>query len=219
VGELTAPVQVALLRVLQEREFERVGGSETLRTDARVVAATNRNLEDAVQEGKFRADLLFRLNVFPIRLPPLRERVDDVPLLAEYWASRYGRQIGKRIRGIDERAMAALCAYSWPGNIRELQNVLERAVILARGSVLGLGDLELPHLGGESPRAPAVRRGADDRQQIEQALAASKGRVYGPDGAAEALGMPPSTLESRIRRLGIDKHGFRRRITSRVPQG
>jgi formate hydrogenlyase transcriptional activator len=218
VGELTPPVQVALLRVLQEREFERVGGSETLRTDARVVAATNRNLEDAVHEGKFRADLLFRLNVFPIRLPPLRERVEDVPLLAEYWASRYGRRIGKGIRGIDERAMAALCAYTWPGNIRELQNVLERAVILARGSVLGLGDLELPQLGGESPRPPAARRGADDRQQIEQALAASKGRVYGPDGAAEALGMPPSTLESRIRRLGIDKHGFRRRIT-RAPQG
>jgi formate hydrogenlyase transcriptional activator len=210
VGELPPPVQVALLRVLQEREFERVGGSETLRTDARVVAATNRNLEEAAAEGKFRSDLFFRLNVFPIRLPPLRERAEDIPLLAEYWASRYARNVGKAVRAIDESAMAALCAYPWPGNIRELQNVVERAVILARGSVLGLRDFELPSLGAE-PSRPVRDRGGDERQQIEEALAASRGRVYGPDGAAEALGVPPSTLESRIRRLGIDKLAFRRR--------
>jgi len=212
VGELPAPVQVALLRVLQEREFERVGGHETLRTDARIVAATNRDLEEAVREGKFRSDLLFRLNVFPIRVPPLRERADDIPLLAEYWASQYARKVGRTIRGIDESAMAALCGYRWPGNIRELQNVVERAVILARGSRLGLSDLELPSLAAEPETVRPVRAGpADERQRIEEALAASRGRVYGDGGAAETLGVPPSTLESRIRRLGIDKRAFRRR--------
>ena len=210
VGELPAPVQVALLRVLQEREFERVGGSETLRTDARVVAATNRNLEEAAREGKFRSDLFYRLNVFPIRVPALRERAEDIPILAEYWASRCSRNVGKTIRGIDESAMAALCAYSWPGNIRELQNVVERAVILARGGVLGLSDFELPGLGSEAVVRPGRDDSSDQRQQIEEALAASRGRVYGADGAAETLGVPPSTLEARIRRLGIDKHAFRR---------
>jgi formate hydrogenlyase transcriptional activator len=213
VGELPAPVQVALLRVLQEREFERVGGSETLRTDARVVAATNRDLEEVVREGKFRSDLFFRLDVFPIHVPPLRERADDIPLLAEYWASWYSRKVGKAIRGIDESAMAALCAHPWLGNIRELQNVVERAVILAEGSALGLTDFELPRLGRESRPAARAARG-DERHQIEQALAASRGRVYGVEGAAEALGVPPSTLEARIRRLGIDKHAFRRRATA-----
>ncbi len=212
VGELPPPVQVALLRVLQEREFERVGGHETLRTDARVVAATNRNLEEAVREGRFRSDLLFRLNVFPIQVPPLRERAEDIPLLAEYWASQYARKVGKAIKGIDESAMAALCGYRWPGNIRELQNVVERAVILARRSLLGLSDFELPSLAA-APEAvrPARADPADERQQIEEALEASRGRVYGDGGAAEALGVPPSTLESRIRRLRIDKHAFRRR--------
>jgi len=211
VGELPAPVQVALLRVLQEREFERVGGSETLRTDARVVAATNRNLEEAVREGRFRSDLFFRLNVFPIQVPPLRARAGDIPLIAEYWASRYARKVGKTIKRIDESAMAVLCGYQWPGNIRELQNVVERAVILARGSLLGISDFELPSLAKGPEAVPPARAGpADERQQIEGALAASRGRVYGEGGAAEALGVPPSTLEARIRRLGIDKHAFRR---------
>jgi formate hydrogenlyase transcriptional activator len=211
VGELPAPVQVALLRVLQEREFERVGGHETLRTDARVVAATNRNLEEAVREGRFRSDLFFRLNVFGIRVPPLRERAEDVPLLAEYFASRFGRKVGKSVRGIGESAMAALSAYHWPGNIRELQNAVERAVILARGTVLELSDFELPTLGSGSVPA-AGGQPADERQRIEEALAASRGRVSGPDGAAAVLGVPPSTLESRIHRLQIDKHAFRRRV-------
>jgi formate hydrogenlyase transcriptional activator len=214
VGELPPPVQVALLRVLQEREFERVGGSETLRTDARVVAATNRDLEQAAREGKFRSDLFFRLNVFPIRVPPLRERAEDIPILAEYWASRYSRKLGKPVRAIDPAAMTALSAYAWPGNVRELQNVVERAVILARGDVLGLSDFELPSLGSEvvPPRHSGT---TDERQQIEEALAASRGRVYGVEGAAEILGVPPSTLEARIRRLGIDKHAFRRRVPRR----
>jgi formate hydrogenlyase transcriptional activator len=214
VGDLPPPVQAALLRVLQEREFERVGGSETLRTDARVVAATNRNLEDAAREGRFRSDLFFRLNVVPIRIPPLRERAEDIPILAEYWASRYSRRVGKPVRAIDPAAMAALCAYPWPGNIRELQNVVERAVILARGSVLGLSDFELPRRGSEVVRARHGSPG-DERQRIEEALGASRGRVYGVEGAAEALGVPPSTLESRIRRLGIDKHAFRHRVPRR----
>jgi formate hydrogenlyase transcriptional activator len=214
VGELPAPVQVMLLRVLQEREFERVGGSETLRTDARVVAATNRNLEEAVREGRFRSDLLFRLNVFPIRMPALRERGEDIQILAEYWASQCARKMGKTIRAIDESAIAALRAHPWPGNIRELQNLVERAVILARGNVLGLSDFELPGLGSD---APSTRRDrpTDERQRIEEALAASRGRVYGVEGAAELLGVPPTTLESRIRRLGIDKYAFRRRMSGR----
>jgi formate hydrogenlyase transcriptional activator len=214
VGELPAPVQIMLLRVLQEREFERVGGSETLRTDARVVAATNRNLEEAAREGRFRTDLLFRLNVFPIRMPPLRERAEDIPILAEYWASRFARRMGKNVRAIDEAAMTALRAYAWPGNVRELQNLVERAVILARGSVLGLADFELPGLVSD-----ALSRGRDrppeERERIEQALAASRGRVYGVDGAAALLGVPPSTLEARIRRLGIDKYAFRPRMPAR----
>jgi len=213
VGELPPPVQVALLRVLQEREFERVGGTETLRTDARLMAATNRSLEDSVREGRFRADLFFRLNVFPIRVPPLRERVQDIPLLAEYWTSRCSRSVGKTIRKIDEAAMTALCAYPWPGNIRELQNVVERAVILARSSILGLSDFELPSHGPAPARTPPAAP-ADERAQIEEALASCRGRVYGPDGAAEALGVPPSTLEARIRRLKIDKLTFRHRRPS-----
>ena len=212
VGDLPAPVQVALLRVLQEREFERVGGHETLRTDARVVAATNRDLGQAVREGRFRSDLLFRLNVFPIRVPPLRERAEDIPLIAEYWASQYARKLGKAFKGIDESAMAVLCGCRWPGNIRELQNVVERAVILARGSLLGLSDFELPSLAAAPEAVRPARAGpADERQQIKEALEASRGRVYGEGGAAEALGVPPSTLESRIRRLRIDKFAFRRR--------
>jgi formate hydrogenlyase transcriptional activator len=212
VGELPPPVQVALLRVLQEREFERVGGAETLRTDARVVAATNRNLEEAVREGRFRSDLFFRLNVFPIQVPPLRARADDIPLIAEYLARQCARKVGKAIKEIDESAMAVLCGYQWPGNIRELQNVVERAVILARGSLLGLSDFELPSLAAEPEAVRPARAGpADERQQIEEALKASRGRVYGDGGAAEALGVPPSTLESRIRRLAIDKLAFRRR--------
>jgi formate hydrogenlyase transcriptional activator len=212
VGDLPPPVQVSLLRVLQEGEFERVGGSQTLRTDARVVAATNRDLEDVVREGRFRSDLYFRLNVFPIHVPPLRERADDIPLIAEYYVHHYGRRLGKTVRGIAPPAMARLREYRWPGNVRELQNVVERALILARGAVLDVCDFEIgsPDTGA---RAPADRgEGPDgERRVIEAALAASRGRVSGPEGAAEALAVPPSTLESRIRRLGVDKHAFRRR--------
>ena len=206
IGELPPATQVALLRVLQEGEFERVGGSETLHTDARVVAATNRNLDEAVHAGKFRSDLLFRLNVFPIMMPPLRERTADIPILAEYYTSHYARKLGKRIRGIQPSALDMLTAYPWPGNVRELQNVVERAIILSRGEVLGNADLELPTLRAATAPVPD----AAERQQIEDALRVSHGRVSGFGGAAQALGVAPSTLESRIQRLGIDKYAFRR---------
>jgi len=214
VGDLPPPVQVALLRVLQEGEFERVGGSQTLRTDARVVAATNRDLEEVVREGRFRSDLYFRLNVFPIHVPPLRERVEDIPLIAEYYAHHYGRKMGKAIRGITPAATAQLREYPWPGNVRELQNVVERAVILTRGGVLDLVDLEIPSLAADLARPARKAEGPDaERRRIEAALAASRGRVSGTDGAAEALGVPASTLESQIRRLRIDKHAFRGRAS------
>jgi formate hydrogenlyase transcriptional activator len=205
VGELPPAMQVALLRVLQEGEFERVGGTETLKTDARVVAATNRDLDEAVHEGRFRSDLLFRLNVVPIAVPPLRELKGDIPLIADHYASRYARKVGKRIRGISPSAMQALIAYPWPGNVRELQNVLERAVILAQGEMLELADFELPRLA-----VPVSKSGpADERQTIQEALRTARGRVAGLDGAAASLGVAPSTLESRIQRLGIDKFAFR----------
>jgi transcriptional regulator with GAF, ATPase, and Fis domain len=218
VGELPPALQVALLRVLQEGEFERVGGTETLKTDVRVIAATNRNLDEAVREGRFRSDLLFRLNVFPIAMPPLRERKDDIPLIAEHYARQYARKLGKGVRGVSPSAMEALLAYPWPGNIRELQNVVERAVILASGDVLSLHDFELPNLGSGAAR-PKQEGPSDERQQIEDALAASRGRVSGPEGAAEALHVPSSTLEARIRRLGIDKDAFRRRAPLVADQG
>jgi formate hydrogenlyase transcriptional activator len=215
VGDLPPAVQVTLLRVLQEGDFERVGGNESLRTDARVVAASNRNLEDAVREGKIRSDLFFRLNVFPIRMPTLRERAEDIPLIAEYYAHHFARKLGKKVRGIAPDAMRLLSAYRWPGNIRELQNVIERAVILTRREALAVGDLELPSLWSEAlPSAGGMDLADGERRRIEVALDASRGRVSGPDGAARALHVPASTLESRIRRLGIDKLAFRRRVSS-----
>jgi len=205
VGELPPALQVALLRVLQEGEFERVGGTETLKTDARVVAATNCDLDEAVREGRFRSDLLFRLNVFPVAMPSLRERKGDVALIAAHYARQYATKLGKRIRGVSPTAMEALIAYPWPGNIRELQNLVERAVILACSELLELADFELP--GPATARSDAEP--TDERQSIEAALRAARGRVYGPDGAAASLGMAPSTLDFRIRRLGIDKFAFR----------
>jgi formate hydrogenlyase transcriptional activator len=207
IGELSPALQVALLRVLQEGEYERVGGTETLKTDARVVAATNRNLDEAVRDGRFRSDLLFRLNVFPIALPPLRERNGDIPEIAEHYARHYARKTGKRIRGVSPTAMEALVAYPWPGNIRELQNLVERAVILSRGEILELADFELRHAATPAREVEPL----NERQSIEQALKNARGRVYGLDGAAASLGVAPSTLESRIRRMGIDKLAFRSR--------
>jgi formate hydrogenlyase transcriptional activator len=206
VGELPPDMQVALLRVLQEGEFERVGGSETLRTDARLVAATNTDLEEAIAAGKFRSDLFFRLNIFPIQVPALRERREDVPILVEYFAARHGAQVGKTFRRVEKATLDRLLAYDWPGNVRELENVVERAVILGEGDVLRLGDVRLGP-GRSAPLRETLQ--GSERREIEEALRASRGRISGAGGAAIRLGLPPSTLESKLRRLGIDKHRFR----------
>ena len=213
VGELPHETQLALLRVLQEREFERVGGGRPIRTDVRVVAATNRNLEEAVAAGAFRTDLFYRLNVVPIAMPPLRERREDIPLLVEYFVDRYARQTGKGITRVCKKSLALLQAYSWPGNIRELQNVVERSVILADTDTLTVDEWWLP--AQAAPPAPgqqpfAAQLDAQEKAMIEAVLTETQGRVSGPTGAAARLQMPPSTLESRIRSLGIDKRRFRR---------
>ena len=212
VGELSPDTQVALLRVLQERELERVGGREIIRVDVRVIAATNRDLDDAVARGTFRQDLFFRLNVFPLRMPALRERKQDIPVLVEYFIHRYARKASKTFRHVSKRTLDRLQSYPWPGNVRELQNVIERSVILCDGDEFAVDESWLPaghavdgaHL---LPKALATQ----ERAIIEEALRATGGRVFGPSGAAARLGVPRSTLESRIRSLGINKGRFRPR--------
>jgi len=211
VGELPQETQIALLRVLQERAFERVGGSQSIPVDVRVIAATNRNLDKAIAEGAFRSDLYYRLSVFPIHVPPLRERVEDIPLLVEYLTHRYAAKAGKRITEVSRRTMDLLRSYDWPGNVRELQNVLQRAVILSEGTLA----VDETWFTRPAPRAPAGARrlgrlsSREEKEWIESALARSHGRVSGPDGAAAELGIPRSTLESKIRSLHIDKHRFK----------
>jgi formate hydrogenlyase transcriptional activator len=212
IGELPPETQVALLRVLQEREFERVGGNAKIRADLRVIAATNRDLDAAVAAGAFRSDLFYRLNVFPIEMPPLRERREDIPLLVEYFIDRYARKAGKTIRRIAKRSLELLEAYPWPGNIRELQNVVERSVIVCESENFSVDESWL------SRQPQAVSRGkaelsqklaAQEKQMIEAALKESAGRVFGPLGAATRLGIPRSTLESKIMSLRIDKNRFK----------
>jgi formate hydrogenlyase transcriptional activator len=206
IGELNPEMQIALLRVLQEKEFERVGGNRTIQTDVRVIAATNRDLNAEVAEGSFRMDLFYRLNVFPVHVPSLRERPDDIPILVDYFVARFASRMGKRIRQIDKTTLDAMLRYSWPGNIRELQNVIERGVILADSDVFRLEKGALR----STPRVePVVAAGNDPKAQIESVLRATRGRISGPDGAAARLGVPASTLESRIRALKINKHQFR----------
>ena len=211
IGELPNETQIALLRVLQEREFERVGGQERIRVDVRVIAATNRDLEAAIVAGTFRSDLYYRLNVFPIAVPPLRERKEDIPMLVEYFVDRYASKAGKRIHRIDTDLMDRLIIYSWPGNIRELQNVIERSVILCETEDFSVDESWL------SPSAVVSTNGnwpltrqleSQEKGMIEAALIECKGRVSGPSGAAARLGIPPSTLESKIRSLKINKHHF-----------
>jgi formate hydrogenlyase transcriptional activator len=212
VGDLPPETQIALLRVLQEREFERVGGSRTVPVDVRVVAATNADLSAAVAEGTFRQDLFYRLNVFPIQIPALRERVDDVPLLVEYLIERFALKAGKKIKNINKGTLDLFQTYDWPGNVRELQNVIERAVILSDGETFSVDKTWLTPATPKTatPSVPLLANLIDhEREMIETALREAKGLVSGPTGAATKLGIPRQTLESKIRKLGINRHQFR----------
>jgi len=212
IGEIPAETQIALLRVLQEREFERVGGTHPIPIDVRVLAATNRDLGAAVDAGAFRLDLFYRLNVFPIQMPSLRERSEDILLLATYFIERYASKAGKKITNIERKTLAWLQAYDWPGNIRELQNVVERAVILFDGETFSIDETWLQPVTRETTK-PAVALTAtlanQEREIIEAALEESQGRISGPSGAAGKLGMPRTTLESRIKSLRINKYQFK----------
>jgi transcriptional regulator with GAF, ATPase, and Fis domain len=213
IGELPAEMQIALLRVLQEREFQRVGGNESIRADVRVVAATNRDLQAAIADGRFRDDLFYRLNVFPIEVPALRERKPDIPLLVEYFVDRYASQAGKKITGISKKSMELLETYSWPGNIRELQNVIERSVIISDSENLSIDEswfARQPATADSAIQPFSEKLVAKEREMIESALAESNGRVAGPRGAAAMLGIPHSTLDSKIKALRINKQRFRR---------
>jgi len=212
VGELPAETQMTLLRVLQEREFERVGGSVPIRVNVRVIAATNRDLEAAVADGTFRADLFYRLNVFPLEIPALRDRRTDILLLVEYFTHRYGARMGKKIRGISKETANLLQSYDWPGNIRELQNVIERAVIVSDSDSLSIDERWLSRRPVSAPKGagPSVPTLAThEKDAIEAALRESRGRVSGPFGAAARLGVRSSTLESKIKALKIDKQRFK----------
>jgi formate hydrogenlyase transcriptional activator len=211
VGDLPMETQIALLRVLQERQFERIGGTHTIGVNVRIIAATNGDLKAAVAAGSFRSDLFYRLNVFPIAIPPLRDREDDLPLLVEYLIARYASKAGKKIKQVDERTLEMFRSYDWPGNIRELQNVVERAVILSDGATFAVDASWLP-TSSLRPRngCGLARLGAEEeRKVIESALAETRGQVAGSNGAAAKLGIPRSTLESKIKALGIPKHQFK----------
>lgn len=209
VGDLPAETQIALLRVLQEHEFERVGGSQSIFTDVRVIAATNRDLKASTTDGSFRLDLFYRLNVFPIEMPPLRERKEDIPLLVNYFMQKYSAKAGKKIRGLDANSLRLLKSYRWPGNIRELQNVIERAVILAEGEMISIDESWLTPDSTHQPEGLLPAQLSDqERRTIESALRQSGGRVGGPSGAAAKLGIPVSTLHSKIKALKIKKNRF-----------
>ena len=213
IGELPAETQIALLRVLQEGEFERVGSSQPISVNVRVLAATNRDLKAAVAMGTFRQDLFYRLNVFPIQLPSLRERADDVPLLVEYLIERYAKKAGKKIRNIRTKTLELFQAYDWPGNIRELQNVIERAVVLCDSETFSVDETWLKREGQRrEPAVPFIATLVErEKEIIETALAACRGRIAGPLGAAIKLGIPRQTLESKTKTLRIEKHRFKGR--------
>jgi len=216
VSELPLDTQVKLLRVLQEHEFEPLGSSRTIKVNVRIIAASNRDLEKAVQEGRFRADLFYRLNVLPMTLPPLHQRRTDIPLLTHFFVDRFSRQFGKRITGVSQDTMNVLSGYSWPGNIRELQNVIERAVVLCPGTVLKLGRDLLPITSAEYERQEedvAAGNGSQsgsslesiERNHILQVLKQTQGVIEGPRGAAKILNLHPNTLRSRMKKLGIER--------------
>src|SRR5262245_59235065 len=221
VGELAPEAQIALLRVLQEREFERVGSNRPTRVDIRVLAATNRDLAAAVASGAFRSDLYYRLNVVPVRLPPLRERREDIPRLVEHLVEQHSKRVGKRFGRVDAATLELLRAHDWPGNVRELQNVIKRAVILGDGDALRVDTAWLigketgpPLAAAIAPRALDRTLADQEREWIEAALLECSGRVAGPRGAAARLGIPRQTLESKIHRHGIDKRRFRGMLAS-----
>jgi len=215
VSELPLDTQVKLLRVLQEHEFEPLGSSRTIKVNVRIIAASNRDLERAIQEGRFRADLFYRLNVLPMTLPPLRQRCSDIPLLTHFFVDRFSRQFGKRITGVSQDTMQVLAEYSWPGNIRELQNVIERAVVLCPGTVLKLGRDLLPATGPQYEREEEFVPGngassvssleAIEKNHILQVLKQTQGVIEGPRGAAKILNLHPNTLRSRMKKLGIER--------------
>ena len=212
IGELPSETQIALLRVLQEREFERVGSAKVLRANVRVITATNRDLPRSIEAGTFRSDLYYRLNVFPIEMPPLRKRKEDIPLLVEYFIDRYASKAGKKIRGINRATLERLKSYPWPGNIRELQNVIERSVIVCDTENFRVDESWLSSGLDEERQAahPLFKMPADEEKRtIEAALADARGRVSGPSGAAAKLGIPPSTLDSKIKVFKINKHRFK----------
>src|SRR3989475_7304882 len=211
IGELPAETQIALLRVLQERQFERVGGNRVIPTDVRIIAATNRDLAAAIASGTFRADLFYRLNVFPIRVPSLRQRKEDIPMLVEYFVKRYADKARKQIRKIEKSTLKLCQAYPWPGNIRELQNIVERSVILSSGDTFWiekawLASVQPPRQELSGPLRDNLQN--QEREIIETALAECKGKVAGPEGAAAKLGIPRSTLDTKIKQLKIKKHKF-----------
>jgi formate hydrogenlyase transcriptional activator len=213
IGELPAETQIALLRVLQEHEFDRVGGAGSIRTNVRVIAATNRDVEAAIAAGIFRSDLFYRLNVFPIEMPSLRERRDDIPLLVEYFIDRYARKAGKSFRAVNKESLELLQSYPWPGNIRELQNVIERSVIVCETENFSVDESWLsrqPVASEQDSRLDVLRKlPSEEKAIIEAALRESGGRVYGPSGAATKLGIPRSTVESKIKSLKINKNRFK----------
>jgi formate hydrogenlyase transcriptional activator len=218
IGDIPLELQPKLLRVLQEREFERLGSTRTKNVDVRVVAATHRNLEEMIVERQFRSDLYYRLNVFPISIPPLRERPEDIPLLVGHFVQQFAKQMNKRIESISSETMEVLIRYPWPGNIRELQNVIERAVVVYQRGNLSVKKswLSRASLPTGTATQPLLRRSAaEDREMIRAALAEAKGRVSGPSGAAVRLGVPPSTLESKIRSMNINKYSYKAAVENR----
>lgn len=200
-------MQPKLLRVLQEKEFERLGSNRTISTDVRIVAATNRDLAKLVASGQFRSDLFYRLDVFPITVPPLRERPEDIPLLVQYFLSKFANKMKKNIESVPPERMQALCRYSWPGNIRELEHLIERAVILTRGQALNVPPFETVPAEAASS-APSASLENIEREHIIRVLRESKGKIGGPGGAAERLGMNRTTLNSRMQKLKITRKEF-----------
>jgi len=207
VGDIPLGLQPKLLRALQEKQFERLGSPQTITVDVRLIAVTNRDLETLVEEGRFRSDLYYRLNVFPITLPPLRERTGDVPLLAQYFLQQYSRRMGKNVESIPAETLQTFSQYAWPGNVRELEHFVERAVILTSGSIL-----RVPPLGSKSQRKPKpalVDRLADaEREHILRVLRETNGIISGPRGAAARLGVKRTTLASKMHRLGISRNNL-----------